>query len=366
MERQLPLPRSVRPPVYPIPPLAPEHAVLVFEGLFPSASGPGLPLARHKAGTSDALEYEARLQLQFFYGARQIVKQVLCEFHQSGEPTCSGFAALFPRELLGASGADVLYMEVNYLDLVIKWVRSLQKKGYGVSYTIAQHVCDEIYNRLYAYWPLPEFRPFFWTDKHNPLEDCREFAQGWLFGHHSTEPVDNVYVWRHARHIQPPLAEAIADQRVPSDLPGHSLSGDQIAQLEDVYLCMQEWAIQNHEDMLWIQLYPTRHVVYLFLCGCFFKLLYMQRQIEVEKYQYVVGREIMPVRVLWLLRAVEQRDVLGLDYNEINAFTRRKETAVKECLQTLYACMQEASAYSHAQHNFSQAQALHRLRVQDE
>jgi hypothetical protein len=232
MERQLPLPPDVLPAVNHTQPLAPEHAVLVFKGLFPSSSEPGLPLAIRNTRITEAVVYKARLRLQFFYGARQIIKQVLCEFAEGGEYPCSVYAALFPPELHDASGTDVLYMEVNYLAFVMEWLRYLRPNVGPVNDRIAQHVHDEIYNRLYAYWPLPEFHPDRWRAGYNPLAKCREFAQEWLYGHRSQQRFDEMDPWSGGqckRPFQVQLVEAMVDPRVPPDFHDLTFSSEQIA-----------------------------------------------------------------------------------------------------------------------------------------
>jgi hypothetical protein len=370
MERQLPLPRNVRAHAKPIPPLAAEHAVRVFEGLFAtdnkeeSSTGSQkiIPLTARSARTSEAMQYEARLRLQFFYGARQIVIQALGQLDKSGEPTCHQLMLdTLPSELPndgGKTGADVLYMEVNYLALVMHWLRGDRK--------VASKVRDTIYERIYSYWPLPEFHPDRWTSGGHPLAHCRAFAQGWLYGNHwlSQHEVERARGPGHfpnARPFVPPLAEATVDGRVPADFPQEmALTEEQLAQIGEVYHFMQVWAIMNDEDLLWLQLYPTRHVLYLFLCACIFKLLHIQWQIDMEIHDYppYLTMSWKVVRVIW---AMEQRRVDYVNTWQTTSFISRKREAVEECLRHVFNCVESTWVYFDAQAHFAQGQALHRL-----
>jgi hypothetical protein len=355
MQFQLPLPtgfaigRSV--------PLPLTH-VRIYPGLFPSddANEPLISITTVEKGpmipTED--EFEARLYLQYFYGARQIVTQAVHHACKRGRLSrTEGLGSIVPSEFPEqAKGRDALYMEIAFFYETMAVFQSILHKN--------SRLANHIFEKLYAYWPLDEFAKELWGDagfERGPSRYCLKCAQAWLYGNSPLN--DDGYVLNLARAFMPPLADATLHANVPQDMQHLSLTPEFLGNIERVYWIMQNWSINAHEDLFLYTLYPTPHVLFLMLSCCMLKVDRIQRNMrkEIREFEYagIFHLNTYMYKMAKVMEAVEEEQEAE-EASEVEEFTDTLFHWLKVCRRKVFTTIVESHHYLRAREHFYQSQ----------
>jgi hypothetical protein len=342
-----------------------DFAVRIYPGLFPSdneanTDEPLISITTVEKGpmipTED--EFEARLYLQYFYGARQIVAQALHRACKKGQLSqIEGLGRIVPGEFAEqANGRDALYMEIAFFYEIMAVFQSTLHRS--------SQLAQLIFERLYAYWPLDEFAKDLWGDtgfERGPSRYCLKCAQAWLYGNSPLN--DDRHVLNLARAFLPPLADATLHAHVPQDMQHLSIAPEFLANIQRIYWIMQNWSINEHEDLFLYTLYPTPRVLFLILSCCMLKVERIQRNVsnDLRVFEWS-GRFLHDTYVFKMAKVMdaveEQKKVVRLpdDCQVVRGFTDTLLHWLKVCRREVFTTIVESRHYLRAREHFYQSQ----------